>query len=74
MAVGALGVSLFPFAPNTVVGAIAMALIGVGCAPVYMGAVYVFARNHPPAQFGFLASLLIGVGWIGNLAGTTPLA
>jgi sugar phosphate permease len=74
MAVGALGVALFPFAPNATVGAIAMGLIGVGCAPVYMGALYVFARDYPPARFGLLASLLLGFGSIGNLLGTTPLA
>ncbi|MGL4291085.1 MAG: MFS transporter [Phreatobacter sp.] len=74
MLVGGIGVALFPFAPNATVGSLAMALIGIGCSPIYMGAIYVFARNHPAAQFGFLASLLIGVGSIGNLAGTTPLA
>ena len=51
-----------------------MGLIGMGCSPIYMGALYVFARNHPAAQFGLLASLLIGFGSIGNLAGTMPLA
>jgi sugar phosphate permease len=74
MGVGAIGVCLFPFAPNAWVGAVAMGLIGVGCSPKYMGALYVFARNHPPRRFGLLASLLIGFGSIGNLIGTTPLA
>ncbi len=73
MAVGAIGVCLFPFAPNATVGAFAMGLIGVGCSPMYMGALYVFARIYPPHRFGFLASLLIGFGSIGNLIGTTPL-
>lgn len=74
MAVGGIGACLFPFAPDATVGAIAMGLIGVGCSPMYMGALYVFARSHPPHRFGFLASLLIGFGSIGNLVGTTPLA
>ncbi|QCI67177.1 MFS transporter [Phreatobacter stygius] len=74
MLVGAVGVCLFPFAPNAILGSLAMALIGIGCSPVYMSAVYVFARNHPPAQFGLLASLLIGIGSIGNFVGTVPLA
>lgn len=73
MLVGAVGVVLFPFARSATVGAIAMGLVGVGCSPVYMGALYVFARNHPPRSFGLLASLLIGFGSLGNLVGTTPL-
>lgn len=74
MAVGGIGVALFPFAPNALVGALAMGLIGVGCAPVFMGALYVFARNHAAHRFGLLASLLLGFGSIGNLIGTTPLS
>ncbi|WP_439575963.1 MFS transporter [Phreatobacter sp.] len=74
MVVGGIGACLFPFAPDARIGAIAMGLIGVGCSPMYMGALYVFARSHPPRRFGFLASLLIGFGSIGNLVGTTPLA
>ncbi|MFN3855473.1 MAG: MFS transporter [Phreatobacter sp.] len=74
MAVGAIGACLFPFASSATTGAIAMGLIGTGCAPMYMGALYVFARSHPPHRFGFLASVFIGFGSIGNLAGTTPLA
>lgn len=73
MLVGACGVALFPFAPNALVGAVAMGLVGVGCSPVYMGALYVFARMHAPHRFGFLASLLLGFGSVGNLVGTTPL-
>lgn len=74
MLVGGIGVVLLPLAGNVWTGAFAMGLIGMGCSPIYMGALYVFARNHPAAQFGLLASLLIGFGSIGNLAGTMPLA
>ncbi len=52
----------------------AMALIGIGCSPIYMGALYLFARTYPVARFAFLASLLLAIGSIGNLAGATPLA
>ena len=74
MLVGGLGVTLLPMATHVWTGSLAMGLIGMGCSPIYMGALYVFARNHPAAQFGLLASLLIGFGSIGNLAGTMPLA
>lgn len=52
----------------------AMALIGIGCAPIYMGALYYFGRTYPPSRFAFLASLLIAIGSVGNLLGATPLA
>lgn len=52
----------------------AMALIGIGCSPIYMGALYYFGRTYPPSRFAFLASLLIAVGSVGNLLGATPLA
>lgn len=53
---------------------IAMALIGIGCAPVLMGAYYIFARNFAPAVFGTLAGATIGAGSLGNIASAAPLA
>jgi MFS family permease len=52
----------------------AMALIGVGCAPILMGALYVFGRSYPPERFALLSSAMIGFGSIGNLLAATPLA
>jgi predicted MFS family arabinose efflux permease len=51
-----------------------MALIGVGCSPVLMSAMYIFARSFRPAVFASLAGALIGVGSAGNLASAAPLA
>lgn len=53
---------------------LAMALIGVGCSPVYMASLYIFARTYRPAVFATLAAGLIGIGSLGNLAGSAPLA
>ncbi|MGH6815156.1 MAG: MFS transporter [Hyphomicrobiaceae bacterium] len=53
---------------------LAMALIGLGCSPVYMGALYVFGRLYKPERFAMLSSWLLGVGLAGNLLGTAPLA
>ncbi len=53
---------------------IAMGLIGLGCAPIYMGALYVFGRIYPVSRFALLCSWLLGIGSAGNLLGTTPLA
>lgn len=51
-----------------------MALIGVGCAPVLMASYYILARVYPAAMFATFASLIVGIGQLGNLAGSLPLA
>lgn len=53
---------------------LAMALIGVGCSPVLMATYYIFARTYAPAIFGTLAGAVIGIGNLGNIAGSLPLA
>lgn len=53
---------------------IAMALIGLGCAPIYMGALFVFGRTYRRERFAFFSSWLLGLGASGNLLGATPLA
>lgn len=52
----------------------ALALIGLGCSPIYMGALYYFARMETPERFGFLSAGLLGFGSAGNLLAATPLA
>ncbi|MDB2407997.1 MFS transporter [Jannaschia sp.] len=51
----------------------AMALIGIGCAPVLMASYYIFARTFSAAVFATLASTLVGVGSLGNIAASVPL-
>ena len=70
---GAGGAALFAVAQSPAQVSAAMALIGVGCSPVLMGSYYIFARSFPPAAFATLGALMIGVGSVGNLAGTVPL-
>lgn len=53
---------------------LAMLLIGIGCSPVLMSSYYIFSREYPPAAFATLASIMIGVGSVGNLAGSSPLS
>ncbi|MET0606275.1 MAG: MFS transporter [Beijerinckiaceae bacterium] len=74
MAVGAVGAFLFARASGAVSAALAMALIGVGCSPIFMSALYLFARANAPEKFAGVASLFIGLGSIGNLIGASPLA
>ena len=70
----AVGAAVFAMAEGSGAVSLAMALIGVGCAPVLMAAFYIFARSFRPAVFASLAGLLIGVGSAGNLASAAPLA
>ena len=53
---------------------VAMALIGVGCAPVLMAAFYLFARGFDPARFAVLASSFVAFGNLGNVLGASPMA
>ncbi|HMO71804.1 MAG TPA: MFS transporter [Paracoccaceae bacterium] len=52
----------------------AMAMMGVGGSPVLMAAYVVFARSFPAAAFGMLAGATIGIGSLGNIAASWPLA
>lgn len=52
----------------------ALALLGVGGAPVLMAAYVVYARSFPAAAFGMLAGATIGIGSLGNIAASWPLA
>lgn len=71
---GAGGAAIFAMAEGPGAVTAAMALIGVGCAPVLMAAYFIFARTYAPAVFGTLAGVMIGVGSMGNLAASLPLA
>lgn len=74
MIVGSVGAILFALATRFEMALLAMMLIGIGCSPVFMAALYLFARTEAPSRFGVLASLFIGIGSSGNLAGAAPLA
>lgn len=74
MLVGASGAALFAAATAVWQIKLAMALIGVGCAPVLMAGYFIFARSFPPAAFGTLAGVMIGVGAMGNVAASLPLS
>lgn len=52
----------------------AMALLGVGCSPVLMAGYFIIARGFSAVAFGTLAGAMIGMGSLGNLAGSAPMA
>ncbi|MDN5788584.1 MFS transporter, partial [Pseudorhodobacter sp.] len=53
---------------------LAMALVGGGGAPVLVSGYYIFARVFSARMFGTLAGLMIGLGSLGNIASSLPLA
>ncbi|SEN32090.1 Predicted arabinose efflux permease, MFS family [Loktanella fryxellensis] len=71
---GAGGALAFAFAQTPLHIHLAMALLGIGCAPVLMACYFIFARQFPPALFATLATATIGLGSLGNIAGSAPLA
>ncbi len=52
----------------------AMVLIGAGCAPVLVATYYIYARAFSVAVFGTLAGITVGVGSLGNIAASVPMA
>jgi predicted MFS family arabinose efflux permease len=69
-----LGSVLFGLATSRLEAMVAMALIGIGCAPVLMGTLYLFGRLYPPERFVLLSSVVLGISNLGNLVSATPLA
>lgn len=74
MAIGSVGAFLFSQAGTADMATVAMALVGIGCSPIFMASLYLFARTQAPARFGLLTSIFIGLGSLGNLVGAAPLA
>jgi MFS family permease len=74
MLAAVVGAFMLANARTSVQCTISMGLIGLGCSPIYMGALYYFARTEAPHRLGFLAASLIGIGSFGNLLAATPLS
>ncbi|MBC6406926.1 MAG: MFS transporter [Rhodobacteraceae bacterium] len=68
------GALLFALATTPTHINIAMTLIGIGCSPILMSGYFIFARRFSPARFATLAALMLGVGSIGNLLASYPMA
>ncbi|GLS28556.1 Sugar phosphate permease [Mesorhizobium albiziae] len=71
---GGGGAFLFAAAEQPWMITAAMVLIGIGCAPVLMAALFIFARIFSKARFAVLTSWLVAFGAAGNVIGASPLA
>lgn len=70
----ALGCAVFAAAGGLGTAIVGQILIGIGCAPVFMGALVVLARFYEGHRFAALTSVVLAIGSGGTLAATTPLA
>lgn len=51
----------------------AMGLIGIGCSPLLMAPIFIFAKAFPARRFGLLSAWFVAFGTVGNVAGAKPL-
>jgi len=71
---GGGGAALFASAQSPGQITMAMGLIGAGSSPVLMASYFIFDRVYPPHVFATLSGAMIGLGSLGNIAGSAPLA
>lgn len=71
---GGGGALLFAAAWSPGMIILSMSLIGIGCAPLLVASLFIFAHIYSPARFATLASWFIALGNGGNILGAAPMA
>lgn len=71
---GVAGASIFATATSPIGIILGMGFFGIGCSPVLMAAMYLFARQFTPARFAMLSSWMVAIGNLGNVVSTSPMA
>ena len=69
-----IGALIFATAQTPTAIVIAMCLFGIGCSPVLMASLFIFAQRFDMRQFAIMTSWLIAFGNLGNVVGASPLA
>jgi MFS family permease len=69
-----LGCLAFAAATDTAGLVAARALMGLGSSSAFMASLAIYARRFPPGRFATLTGLQYGIGSIGSLFATAPLA
>jgi hypothetical protein len=49
-------------------------LIGIACAPIFIGTISFVGRRYAPSKFAYFTALVIAIDGLGDLLDTTPLA
>ncbi len=71
---GGGGALVFGLAASPTMLVVAMTLIGIGCAPVLMASLFIFAKTFKAANFAVATSWFVALGSLGNVFGAAPLA
>ncbi|MGE0152210.1 MAG: MFS transporter [Reyranellaceae bacterium] len=74
LVLGVIGGFVFAYGHSFWAFAIGQALLGLGTAPVFMGSIMVIGRWWEPQRFAAMSATMMSIGYLGNLAATTPLA
>ena len=69
-----LGIGLFSIATDFYLAMIGQVFIGIGCAPIFTGTMLIIGRRYSPQRFAYITAIVIAIGSLGDLMGTTPLA
>ena len=73
-AVTVLGAIVFATAPSPAMLICGRLLLGIGSSSAFMASLAVYARRFPPDRFATLVGLQLGIGTVGTLIATAPLA
>ena len=68
------GALIFATAQTPFAIVVAMCLFGIGCSPVLMASLFIFAQRFHVSQFAVMTSWLVAFGNTGNVIGATPMA
>ena len=68
------GALIFASAQTPAAITVAMCLFGIGCSPVLMASLFIYAQRFDARQFAVLTSWLVAFGNLGNVVGASPLA
>lgn len=68
------GAIIFAFADSYEAALAGRIVIGVGSASMGAASYVIYARAFPPRDFGYVNGLVVGLGGVGGLTGTFPLA
>jgi len=71
---GTAGAIVFANAQSPLAIIIALTLFGIGCSPILMASLFIFARRFEMRQFAILTSWFVAFGNFGNVIGTSPMA
>ena len=72
--IAAAGTAVFAFAASTIGLIVGRSLQGLGAASFLMAPLAVYARQFSPQRFATVTGLHIGIGTVGTLLATAPLA